>query len=184
MAPFLDTAPLDIGRRAPYDLCMSDNDDIRANIARGMNQGSPHARALGFELVSLDGGVAVMKAPYLDIMVGDPDTGVIAGGVVTALLDHCCGSAVQLGLTEFKSIATLDLRIDYMRAAKPHKPIFARAECYKATRSVAFVRAVAYDETPDDPVAAAQAAFMLDSSAGRPFMANMKPPRAKPGDAR
>ncbi|MBI1407729.1 MAG: PaaI family thioesterase [Caulobacter sp.] len=147
---------------------MSDRSDIMANMAQGMSQGSPHAREMGFELVSMDGRAAIMKAPYKDIMVGDPDTGVIAGGVVTTLLDHCCGSAVHLAMTEFKIIATLDLRIDYMRAATPHKPIFARAECYKVTRSVAFVRAVAYDETPDDPVAAAQAAFMLDSSAARP----------------
>src|SRR3989338_370608 len=79
---------------------------------------------------------------------------------VTALLDHACGQAVHTGLTEFKTIATLDLRIDYMRPAEPGKDIFARAHCYKVTSSVAFVRAVAYDVDPKDPVAAAQAAFM------------------------
>ncbi|HYE47527.1 MAG TPA: PaaI family thioesterase [Caulobacter sp.] len=157
---------------------MSD-EDARQNIAQGMSQGSPHARELGFEMVSAENRVAVMKCPYKDIMIGDPDTGVIAGGVVTALLDHACGSAVHLAMTEFKIIATLDLRIDYMRAAKPRLPLFARAECYKTTRSIAFVRALAYDENPDDPVAAAQAAFMLDSSAGRPFLANLKSGKAK-----
>jgi uncharacterized protein (TIGR00369 family) len=143
---------------------MSDPTETMRNMAQGMNQGSPHARELGFDVVSMEEGVAIMKAPYLDIMVGDPDTGVIAGGVVTTLLDHCCGSAVHLAMKRFAIIATLDLRIDYMRPAKPRMPIFARAECYKVTRSVAFVRAVAYDESPDDPVAAAQAAFMLDST--------------------
>ena len=150
---------------------MTDQDAIRHNMAQGMSQGSPYAREMGFTLVSMDDGAAVMKADYKDIMVGDPDTGVIAGGVVTALLDHCCGSAVHLAMKELKIIATLDLRIDYMRAAKPHRPIFARAECYKVTRSVAFVRAVAYDETADDPVASAAAAFMLDSSKVRHRMA-------------
>jgi uncharacterized protein (TIGR00369 family) len=153
---------------------MSDQDAIRHNMAQGMSQGSPYAREMGFELVSMDNGAAVMKAPYKEIMVGDPDTGVIAGGVVTGLLDHCCGSAVHLAMKEFKIIATLDLRIDYMRAAKPNRPIFARAECYKVTRSVAFVRALAYDETPDDPVAAASAAFMLDSSRGRHRLAGQE----------
>jgi uncharacterized protein (TIGR00369 family) len=158
---------------------MSDRSDIMHNMAQAMSQGSPHARMLGFDLINLEGGVAVMKAPYKDIMVGNPDTGVIAGGVVTALLDHCCGAAVHLVLTEYKTIATLDLRIDYMRAAKPQMPIFARAECYKTTRSIAFVRAIAYDESPDDPVAAAQAAFMIGSSPSQPFMSRMAPP--KPG---
>jgi uncharacterized protein (TIGR00369 family) len=126
--------------------------------------GSPHAAALGIEIVSVDAAGAVMRIPYDEKLVGDPASGVIAGGVVTSLLDHCCGSAVHAGMTAFTMIATLDLRIDYMRAATPGKAIFAHAHCYKRTHSVAFVRAVAYDDAPDDPVAAAQAAFMLNST--------------------
>ena len=117
-------------------------------------------------------------------LVGDPDTGVIAGGVVTTLLDSACGWATAAALTEPTSIATLDLRIDYMRPAEPGKDILATAHCYKLTRSVAFVRAVAYDVDPSDPVAAAQAAYMLDSNAGRGAGANLSPPgSSRPSDA-
>ena len=38
------------------------------------------------------------------------------------------------------------------------------------------MRAVAYDVSADDPVATAQAAFILNASAGRPPGANLKPP--------
>ena len=158
---------------------MSDHLDIMRQVASAMNEGSPQARALGFQSVSLDKATAVLKVPYDKKLVGDPDTGVIAGGVVTTLLDHCCGQAAHAALDEFKYIATLDLRIDYMRAAEPGKDIFARAHCFKVTRNVAFVRAVAYETDPDDPVAAATAAFMLDSSAGRRPGANYKPPKYK-----
>ena len=158
---------------------MSDHLDIMRQVASAMNQGSPQARALGFESVSLDKATAVLKVPYDKKLVGDPDTGVIAGGVVTTLLDHCCGQAAHAALDSFKFIATLDLRIDYMRAAEPGKDIFARAHCFKVTKNVAFVRAVAYETDPDDPVAAATAAFMLDSSAGRRPGANYKPPKDK-----
>src|SRR3569833_2821949 len=85
----------------------------------------------------------------------------LAGGVVTTLLDHVCGMAVWTALDRSTSIATLDLRIDYMRPAKPGLDLLARARCYKLTRSVAFVRAWAYGEGPDDAVAAAPAAFVL-----------------------
>ena len=54
-------------------------------------QGSPHAKALGLEFVAVDPGWAKLKAPYRPEIVGDPDTGVIAGGVVTALLDVFVG---------------------------------------------------------------------------------------------
>ena len=138
-------------------------------------QGSPHAKALGLEFVEAEVGRAVLKAPYKPELVGDPETGVIAGGVVTALLDHVCGQAVWAALQGYTTIATLDLRIDYMRAAEPGLDVFAEAHCYKLTRSVAFVRATAYDKDPSDPVAAAQAAFMLDSNAGRRAGANLKP---------
>jgi uncharacterized protein (TIGR00369 family) len=140
--------------------------------------GSPHGAALGVEVVSVVPEV-VLKVPYRPELVGDPDTGVIAGGVVTTLLDSACGWATAAALTEPTSIATLDLRIDYMRPAEPGKDILATAHCYKLTRSVAFVRAVAYDVDPSDPVAAAQAAYMLDSNAGRGVGANLAPPRTE-----
>ena len=139
--------------------------------------GAPHTHALGFSLVEVEADTVVLRCPYAEHLVGDPETGVLAGGVVTTLLDHACGMAVWVALDQFRTIATLDLRIDYMRAAEPHKDLLARARCYKLTRSVAFVRAWAYDADPDDPVAAAQAAFMLDSDAGRKAGANL-PKRA------
>ena len=154
---------------------MSDHLEMMRNLALGMNQGSPQAQALKLETLSIDRDGSILKVPYDEKLIGDPDTGVIAGGVVTTLLDHACGQAVHAAMERFKTIATLDLRIDYMRPAEPGKDIYAKAYCYKATRSVAFVRAVAYDDNPDDPVAAAQAAFMLDSNAGRGFGANLKP---------
>ena len=129
---------------------------------------SPHGRALGIQVVSVDHAVVVLKAPYRPELVGDPDTGVLAGGVVTALLDHACGQSVWAASYAEGSIATLDLRIDYMRGAEPWRDLFARAHCYKLTRSVAFVRAVAYEADPEDPVATAQAAFMLNTSGPRP----------------
>jgi uncharacterized protein (TIGR00369 family) len=139
-----------------------------AKMIFAMHGVSPHAAALGIQTVGFDGGTAILKTAYKPELIGDPDTGVIAGGVVTTLLDHACGQAVMAALGEPTMIATLDLRIDYMRAAEPGLDIFCRAHCYKVARSVAFVRATAYDRDPDDPVAAAQAAFMLNSSSGRP----------------
>jgi uncharacterized protein (TIGR00369 family) len=152
--------------------------EIMQQAGANMVLPAPHARALGFQMVDLAKGEATLKVPYRDDLVGDPQTGVIAGGVVTALLDHVCGQAVFTTMNVFEPIATLDLRIDYLRAAEPGLDIFAHAHCFKLTRSVAFVRATAYDRTRDDPVAAAQAAFMLNSSAGRPMGANLQPRRS------
>lgn len=158
-------------------------DSIRA-LGSQYVQGTPHASALGMQFVSADPNTGVLKVPYREDLVGDPDTGVIAGGVVTVLLDQVCGLAVMASLDDFTSVATLDLRIDYMRAAQPGKDLMATAHCYKVTRSVAFVRASAYDADPSDPVATAQAAFMLNSNAGRKAGANLRPRPQKSGGTR
>lgn len=148
--------------------------EIMRENGTALLQTAPQAKALRMEQISVDPAEAVLKVPYGPDLVGDPDTGVVAGGVVTTLLDHTCGQAVWAALEAYTSIATLDLRIDYMRAATPGADIFAHAHCYKLTRSVAFVRAQAYDRDPADPIATAQAAFMLDSNAGRSQGANLK----------
>jgi uncharacterized protein (TIGR00369 family) len=64
-------------------------------------------------------------------------------------------------------IVTLDLRIDYLRPAQPDRDLFARAEVYKVTRQVAFVRAEAYEDDPHDLVASATGTFMFTGRTGR-----------------
>lgn len=150
------------------------SDAVKLLVA-SMNQGSPQAMALGIETLEVGEGRSLLRIPYKPEMIGDPETRVIAGGVVTTLLDHACGQAVFSALQVWTSIATLDLRIDYMRPAEPDQPLFAAAHCYKFGRQVAFVRATAYERSADDPVATAQAAFMLNSSAGKPIGANLRP---------
>jgi uncharacterized protein (TIGR00369 family) len=121
----------------------------------------PHAAALGMTLVSIEKGTGVMQVAWRDDLVGDPETGVIASGVVTALIDHTCGLAISSAGDVPATIATLDLRIDYLRPAGPRLGVTVQANCYKLTRSIGFVRAQAWDVDPSDLVATAQASFML-----------------------
>lgn len=139
--------------------------DRKRNAARQFIEAIPHSRALGMVLESLEDGVAVISMPYDPRFVGDPQTGVIHGGAVSALMDTCGGAAVMSHPTGAAGTATIDLRIDYMRPATPGDRLTARAECYHVTRSVAFVRATAHDEDMSRPVATATGAFTLERAA-------------------
>ncbi|WP_333683538.1 PaaI family thioesterase [Pontibaca methylaminivorans] len=121
----------------------------------------PHARELGMQVVEVGEGRAAIAMPYDPKLIGDPETGVISGGAVSALMDTCCGAAVLTHPGARGATATIDLRIDYMRPARPGQTIIARAVCHHMTRSVAFVRATAEDDTADPPVATATGAFTV-----------------------
>ena len=131
-------------------------------LARRFIEAIPHSRALGMVLQTLGDGRAVISMPYDLRFVGDPATGVLHGGAVSALMDTASGAAVMCHPAAPASTATLDLRIDYMRPATPGQSIVARAECHHVTRSVAFVRVTAYDDDQSRPVAMGTGAFTLD----------------------
>lgn len=136
----------------------------KKKIATQFISAIPHCKALGMKLTEVGDGKAEMIMPYDLRFVGDPDTGVVHGGAVSALMDTCCGTAAMSHPASPATTATIDLRIDYMRAATPGQTIRARAECYHITRSVAFVRAVALDDDEDRPVATATGAFTVAGS--------------------
>jgi len=128
----------------------------------------PHVRAMNMRLDEVSDGRCVLSMPYDPRLVGDPATGVLHGGAVSALLDTASGLATTLHPGSSGSTATLDLRIDYMRPATPGQRIRAEAICYNMTRTVAFVRATATDEDNARPVAVATGAFTNEAAPGEP----------------
>lgn len=148
---------------------MDDKDTAQAEdagqtrIAQQFIEAIPHARALQMQVDEIGRGRAVISMPWAEHLVGDPRSGVVHGGVISALMDTCCGAAVMADDSRPNSTATIDLRIDYMRTAKPGQRITARAEVYHMARSVAFMRAVALDDDDDsNPVATATGAFTAE----------------------
>lgn len=102
-----------------------------------------------------------LSLPWREDLVGVEETGVLASGPIISLLDTATSLAVWMKRGAFLPQVTLDLRIDYMRAARKGMTVIARGECYRLTRSMAFVRGIAHDGDIADPVAQATGIFML-----------------------
>jgi len=123
----------------------------------------PQIKALDLRCLEFGRGHCLFELDYNDKLIGNPDTGVVHGGVITTLLDSA-GGAVAFSVTpQGRSVATLDLRIDYLAQAKPKLSIKGFAECYKQTQHVAFVRGYAYQTQKEDPIASFSASFMIGS---------------------
>jgi uncharacterized protein (TIGR00369 family) len=145
---------------------MDDQGELwRQQLAGGAAR-TPFALALGAEMVVVQAGCVRMRLPYSEKLIGNPDTGVVHGGVITGFLDQSCGMAIGSTLTEPKGFATLDLRIDYMKPARPHADLTFEGRCIKIAHDVAFARAFAFQDSIDDPVAIAIGTFMFTRTSG------------------
>ncbi|MEC9346607.1 MAG: PaaI family thioesterase [Pseudomonadota bacterium] len=136
---------------------------IEALLREKARTATGQTRALGFEFVSAHPRGAVIRLPWREDLVGNPETRVLHGGVITTLVDSVCGWSLFSALGGEADIATLDLRIDYLHPAEPDRDVFARGEVYKMTRSIAFLRAVAYQDE-DEPIANCVATFMVGAN--------------------
>jgi acyl-coenzyme A thioesterase PaaI-like protein len=76
-------------------------------------------------------------------------------------MDMATSMSIWIKQQRFRAQATLDLRVDYIRPATPGKAVIGRGECYRITRSVAFIRGQAHDGDPADPVAHVAGTYMF-----------------------
>ena len=120
-----------------------------------------HSGALGIVFHAKNDDWVELSLPYADRLIGMPDSGVIASGPIISLMDMATSLAIWIRLGKFRHQVTLDLRVDYLRPAKPGNTIIGRGICYGATKSVGFVRGVAHDGDIDDPVANVTGTFMF-----------------------
>ncbi|HET9427255.1 MAG TPA: PaaI family thioesterase [Allosphingosinicella sp.] len=120
-----------------------------------------HGGAIGIAYHAHGADWAELSLPYSENLVGVAESGVLASGPIISLMDMATSLAIWIRLGRFRHQATLDLRVDYLRPARPGQAIFGRGECYGVTKSIGFVRGLAHDGDPADPVAHVSGAFMF-----------------------
>jgi len=126
-----------------------------------MEESIPQIKALGIRIDSMGDAVAQSRLPYDAQLVGDPETGVLHGGVITTQIDNLCAVALHAAIGHAVPCVTIDLRVEYLKPAAPGLDVIARAECRKVTSQLAFIAATAWNVDENDPIAFASCTYML-----------------------
>ena len=130
-----------------------------------MMGGNGHNRLLGIEYQAHGPDWMEMRLPYRADLASDAESGILASGPIFTLMDMATSLSIWLKRGTFSPQATLDLRIDYLRPATPGQAVIGRGECYRLTKSIAFVRGQAHDGDPERPVAHVAGTYMFTAGA-------------------
>jgi len=126
---------------------------VRVVWAAVTNQ-APHVwRTLGYRRISSAAGMSTVEWDASPDYCFPTETGpVVQGGLVTALLDSAMGGACWSVLGEGETFLTADLRVEFLRSARPGK-LTASGSVVRRTRRVVFCAAELFD--PDGTLLAA-----------------------------
>ena len=129
----------------------------------------PYSRELGVQVNSVGPESIEVMLPFREDWIGDSVHGLIHPGITSSFVDGAFGLAVLAKLGKLRAIATLDLRMDYLRPALRDQALFCRAECFRVTPHIAFARATVWQSDINNPVAISQATMMLGTAKKRVF---------------
>jgi len=133
---------------------------LRLLMTRAFFHAIPHSRRLGLRAAGATTTTIEAELPYRGELIGNPWSGAIHGGAVTTMIDQTSGAAASLSVVPPALVATLDLRVDYLRPARAGRAVRAVAEAYQVGEQVVFVRCTVHDGDPAQPVALGMSTFM------------------------
>lgn len=129
-----------------------------------MIPGAPFHKDIGIRFADHGENWISLELAYDPSLDGYGEPGVVSGGAVFTLMDASSGMAVTVTRNALAPMATLDLRLDYLRPANAGENIRSRVECYRLTRRFGFTRGIAYNDDPNHPIAHASGIFIISGA--------------------
>ena len=102
----------------------------------------PLFNAFGVQVEEIGKGRAVMSLACRPVLCNRVEG--VHRGVVVTLLNTNCGLAIFSRLGDMRPIATIDLRVDFIKEVPSGEGIFSEVECYAVQGDIAYVRGRAY----------------------------------------
>lgn len=112
----------------------------------------PYARLFGIALDRWEGGLPVLAVDYGELVCGNPGT--FHGGALGGLLELAALAALRVGSDGAAALTPLNSTVEYLRSAGERRT-YAIGEVVRAGRRLANLRATAWQDGRDKPVATA-----------------------------
>jgi len=119
-------------------------------------------RFLGIRVVELQRGRCRIELPFRPELVGDPGRPALHGGVLSTLVDVAAGGAAMSVMdSPSDRVATIDLRVDYMRPAGA-QDVVAEGTVSRTGSKVAYADvAIFHPQEPDSVLATGRVVYSV-----------------------
>ena len=129
------------------------------NLTNSLINAVPYAKMLGVE-VELEEDGLLLVLPYQKSNIGNPMLPALHGGAIGGLMEVCAMAELRRRAPDLPFAKPIGINIDYLRRGKP-VTTYARAIIFKEGSRVANVRVRAWQEGPEEPIAALSGHFLL-----------------------
>jgi uncharacterized protein (TIGR00369 family) len=131
----------------------------------------PLFNAFGVDVEEIGKGRGVMSLACRPPLCNQ--NGGVHRGVIVTLLDTSCGLAVFSRIGDMRPIATVDLRVDFIKEAPVGEDIYSEVECYAVEDDIAYVRGHGCTYSDQSPLATVSGSFAV-GTLGPAFESAMK----------
>lgn len=153
-----------------------------ATITRIVERLIPFNRHLGLRVCGLAEGAATIELPYRDELIGNPLLPSLHGGAIAMLLDATGGAAVWTRVSRDDLISTIDLRVDFLRPARP-EPLVARGRVVRLGNRVGVVELRASHAGEEErPIAAGTGVYSIRRGVGGAQLEGWRAAVARPAE--
>jgi uncharacterized protein (TIGR00369 family) len=153
-----------------------------ATITRIVEELIPFNRHFGLRVHDLGPGLATVELPFRPELIGNPLLPSLHGGAIAMLLDATGGAAVWTRVSRDDLMSTIDLRVDFLRPARP-EPLVARGRVVRLGNRVGVVELRAsHAGDEDSPVAAGTGVYSIRRGVGGAQLEGWRAAVARPAE--
>lgn len=122
----------------------------------------PMARFIGVKVMKIEDGYVKLLFPYREEFIGDPRTKRLHGGYTATAIDLAGGVASMTYMTSPNDdVATIDMRIDYLRPGKAKDIIAEGKVLSKRRRSIVTEMSIYHPDDASKTIAIGRGVFRI-----------------------